>query len=88
MPSRKVWAFNPDSGGIKIPDSVKSDVVRRVNIVAEQHFKGKYSRLDIRKISPQRGQRSQRLLLLRFAFSACFAMFKINQFMDKHQRVS
>lgn len=47
MPSRKVWVFNPDSGGIKIPDSVKSDVERRVNSVAEQHFKGKYIRLDI-----------------------------------------
>ncbi len=47
MPSRKVWIFNPDSGGIKIPDSVKSDVDRRVKSVAEEHFKGKYIRLDI-----------------------------------------
>lgn len=48
MSPRKVWVFNPDSGGIKIPDSVKSDVERRINSVAEQHFKGKYIRLNIR----------------------------------------
>ena len=47
MSSGKVWVFNPDSGGIKIPDSIKSDVDRRINSIAEEHFKGKYIRLDI-----------------------------------------
>ena len=48
MSPRKVWIFDPDSGGIKIPDPVKIDVERRINNIAQQHFKGKYSRLDIR----------------------------------------
>ncbi len=48
MSPRKIWIFDPDSGGIKIPDSVKHDIERRINNIAEQHFKGKYTRLDIR----------------------------------------
>lgn len=48
MSPRKVWVFDPDSGGIKIPDSVKNAIERRINNIAEKHFKGKYTRLDIR----------------------------------------
>lgn len=48
MSPRKVWGFNPDSGGIKIPASVKNDIEGRINNIAEKHFKGKYTRLDIR----------------------------------------
>lgn len=48
MPARKVWSFSPDSGGQKIPEVVKWDVERRLNIFAEEHFKGKYTRLAIR----------------------------------------
>lgn len=48
MSPRKVWVFDPDSGGIKIPDPVKIDVEKRINNIAQQHFKGKYTRLDIR----------------------------------------
>lgn len=48
MSPRKIWVFNPDVGGIKIPDSVKHDVEKRIKSVAEKHFKGKYTRLDIR----------------------------------------
>ncbi len=48
MSRGKVWIFDPDSGGKKIPDQVKKDVERRINKIAEQHFKGKYTRLDIR----------------------------------------
>ncbi|MCX9012798.1 MAG: hypothetical protein OIN66_16980 [Candidatus Methanoperedens sp.] len=48
MSPRKVWVFDPDSGGIKIPDSVKNDVERRINNISQQHFKGKYTHLDIR----------------------------------------
>lgn len=46
--SRKQWVFDPDSGGVKIPELVKGDVEKRVNRVAEKYFKGKYIRLDIR----------------------------------------
>ncbi len=48
MPARKVWVFDPDSGGVKIPERLKPEVVRRINAAAEEHFKGKYTRLDIR----------------------------------------
>jgi hypothetical protein len=42
------WVFDPDSGGKKVPESVKKDVSRRIEQVAEKRFKGKYTRLDIR----------------------------------------
>jgi hypothetical protein len=48
MPQRKRWVFDPDSGGVKIPESVKRDVAARINRVAEENFEGKYTRLDIR----------------------------------------
>jgi len=48
MSTRKMWVFSPDSGGKKIPDPVKHDVEQHINSIAEQHFKGKYTRLDIR----------------------------------------
>ena len=48
MSSRKQWVFDPDSGGKKIPESVKGDIEQRISRVAEEHFKGKYTRLDIR----------------------------------------
>ena len=48
MPAQKQWVFDPDSGGIKIPDLVKRDVEDRIKKVAEKHYKGKYIRLDIR----------------------------------------
>ncbi len=48
MSPLKVWVFDPDSGGIKIPDTVKNDIEKRINDIAERHFKGKYTRLDIR----------------------------------------
>ncbi|MBI4769279.1 MAG: hypothetical protein HY784_02420 [Chloroflexi bacterium] len=43
-----MWVFDPDSGGRKIPERVKRDVQRTIEQVAEKHFKGKYTRLDIR----------------------------------------
>jgi hypothetical protein len=48
MSPRKQWVFSPNSGGQKIPEGVKRDVTQRIQRVAEQHFKGKYTRLDIR----------------------------------------
>ena len=44
----KMWAFSPDSGGKKIPDTVKVNIQRRVEKVAEENYKGKYTRLDFR----------------------------------------
>lgn len=48
MPTRKVRVYDPDSGGVRIPDRVRAETERRILSYAEQHFAGKYSRLDIR----------------------------------------
>lgn len=44
----KQWMFDPNSGGVKIPPTVQADVEKRIRAVAEQEFKGKYTRLEIR----------------------------------------
>jgi len=43
-----IWVRNPDAGGVKIPDRVKARTKRRIERYAEEHYKGKYTRLDIR----------------------------------------
>ena len=40
--------FDPDSGGIKISPNVKTDVEKRIIAIAEQEFKGKYTRIEVR----------------------------------------
>jgi hypothetical protein len=40
--------FNPHSGGKPIPESVKQHLMERIQRHAEQHYAGKYNRLDIR----------------------------------------
>ena len=46
--TRKQWVFDPDSGGVRIPDTVKRRTEARIRGYAEQHFAGRYNRLDIR----------------------------------------
>ena len=43
----KQWSFNPNSGGIKIPERVQKDITQRINKVAEDNFQGKYLTLQI-----------------------------------------
>jgi hypothetical protein len=43
----KQWMFAPDSGGKKISPAVQMDVKKRILVMAEKEFKGKYTRLDI-----------------------------------------
>jgi hypothetical protein len=45
---RRGWFFDPDSGGRPIPDTVKRRVEERIRRYAEQHFAGRYTRLDVR----------------------------------------
>jgi hypothetical protein len=45
---RGQWVFDPDSGGKKIPEPVKLQVKQRIERAAEQHLKGRYTRLDLR----------------------------------------
>ena len=47
-PHAGYWAYDPGSGGKKIPPNVQADVTKRINQVAEENYKGRYIRLDIR----------------------------------------
>ena len=48
MSPRGVWVFDPDSGGVRIPDAVKRRTAQRIERYAQEHFAGRYTRLDIR----------------------------------------
>ena len=48
MTARGQWIFEPNSGGKKIPPSIQTEVERRIRKVAEEHFNGRYTRLEIR----------------------------------------
>jgi hypothetical protein len=45
---RRTWVKSPQAGGRKIPEAVKQRTVQRILNHAEKHYKGRYSRLDIR----------------------------------------
>jgi hypothetical protein len=45
---RGTWVFDPNSGGKKIPELTKARVKQRIEDVAQEHFEGRYTRLDIR----------------------------------------
>ena len=51
MPSKQ-WVFDPDRGGIKIPEAIKRHTQDRIHTYAETHFSGRYTRLDIRFRGP------------------------------------
>ena len=42
------WVFDPDAGGKKIPETMKRDIEKRIVRVAEEQFKSRYERLEIR----------------------------------------
>jgi hypothetical protein len=44
---QKQWVFDPNSGGIKISPTIQTDIVKRIQAVAEKAFQGKYTRLNI-----------------------------------------
>jgi hypothetical protein len=46
--AKKQWAFNPDSGGVKIPEQKKREVKQRIERFAAENYAGQYTRLDIR----------------------------------------
>ena len=45
---KKQWVYDPDSGGIKIPQAVRQRMEKRLRRFAEEQFSGRYSRLEIR----------------------------------------
>lgn len=50
--ARRGWYFAPDSGGRPIPDLVRRRTEERIRRHAEQHFAGRYTRLEIRFRNP------------------------------------
>ena len=48
MPRGGQWVFDPGSGGVRIPEAVQRRTAERIRRYAEQHFAGRYRRLDIR----------------------------------------
>jgi hypothetical protein len=45
---KKSWVLDPHSGGVKIPEAVKTATRDRILKYAEQHYAGKYIRIDVR----------------------------------------
>jgi hypothetical protein len=48
VPVQRGWSFDPERGGVPIPDTMKARVERRIRHHAERHFAGSYTRLEIR----------------------------------------
>jgi hypothetical protein len=45
---RKVWVYDPHSGGVKIPPAVRQRTAERIEKHAQSKYAGKYTRLAIR----------------------------------------
>jgi hypothetical protein len=48
MTRKSGWVFTPDSGGVRIPEPVHRRTEQRIRRYAEEHFAGRYTRLEIR----------------------------------------
>jgi hypothetical protein len=48
LSARGQWGYDPNAGGKKIPETVKRDTENRIYRAAEEQFKGRYDRLEIR----------------------------------------
>lgn len=48
MSRQRQWVFDPDSGGVRIPEAVKRRTKERIERYAAEHLAGRYTRLDIR----------------------------------------
>ncbi len=46
--ARKAWVFDPQSGGINIPDRIKPRIRQRILDHANKHYSGKFNRIDVR----------------------------------------
>ena len=42
------WAYNPHAGGVTIPPAVRLRTERRIRAYGDAHYKGRFTRLDIR----------------------------------------
>jgi hypothetical protein len=43
-----MWTYDPQSGGKPVPEALKPRIRMRILTHAEQHFAGKYNRIDVR----------------------------------------
>ncbi len=48
MPEPRRWVFDPDHGGVRVPEPVQRRTEQRLCRAAEKHFAGRYTRLEIR----------------------------------------
>jgi hypothetical protein len=48
MARRRTWVWSPDRGGVRIPEPVQRRTEARLRRYAEEHFAGRYTRLEIR----------------------------------------
>jgi hypothetical protein len=48
MARKRGWVFDPDSGGVRIPEPVQRHTEQHIRRYAEEHFAGRYTRLGIR----------------------------------------
>ena len=46
--ARKRWQFDPNSGGVTIPEHKRGEVKRRLEKYAAENYAGRYTRLEVR----------------------------------------
>jgi len=46
--ARKMWVYDPQSGGEKIPDRIKPVIKQRILDHAQKHYSGRFNRIDVR----------------------------------------
>ncbi|MTW21304.1 hypothetical protein [Allochromatium palmeri] len=46
--SNKVWAYDPQSGGQKIPPAIQPRIRQRILDHADKHYAGRFNRIDVR----------------------------------------
>ena len=44
----RTWVYNPHTGGKSIPPGVKARTERRILDYAARHYRGKFTRIDVR----------------------------------------
>ena len=44
----KMWVYDPQSGGMPIPEAVKVRITQRLLAYAEEHYAGRYNHIDVR----------------------------------------
>lgn len=45
--TKRTWTLNPQAGGVKVPPAVQETTRRQILAYAEQHYAGKYNRIDV-----------------------------------------